>query len=143
MKFTRSIILICILVLTVVDLSAQVKCGVDNLIDTDFALLRGKKVVLVTHAAARTYRGTSTAEEFLQRTDIATLRLLAPEHGYFGVIAAGKNVADDTVMGVPVISLYGPKRRPGELATMANAESWLSKDSLGTARQMLSHRSAM
>ncbi|MBK7032525.1 MAG: hypothetical protein IPH49_04515 [Ignavibacteria bacterium] len=90
MKFTRSIILICILVLAVVDLSAQVKCGVDNLIDTDFALLRGKKVVLVTHAAARTYRGTSTAEEFLQRTDVATLRLLAFEHGYFGVIAQAR-----------------------------------------------------
>ncbi|MCX6140288.1 MAG: DUF1343 domain-containing protein [Candidatus Kapabacteria bacterium] len=91
---------------------AQVKCGIDNLIDTDFALLKGKKIALVTHAAARTYRGTSTAEEFLSRADVVSLRLLAPEHGYYGVIPAGKMVADDTVMGVPVISLYGPKRRP-------------------------------
>ncbi|MBC8124894.1 MAG: DUF1343 domain-containing protein, partial [Candidatus Kapabacteria bacterium] len=91
---------------------AQVKCGIDNLIDTDFALLRGKKVVIVTHAAARAYRGTSTAEEFLARKDVTTLRLLAPEHGYYGVIPVGKAVADDTVMHVPAVSLYGPMRRP-------------------------------
>lgn len=217
MTLIPSSILVCCIVLLALDVSAQVKCGIDNLIDTDFALLRGKKVVLVTHAAARTYRGTSTAEEFLQRQDVTTLRLLAPEHGYFGVIGAGKTVVDDTVMGVPVVSLYGPKRRPdkamlegadlvvvdmqdigvrsytyistmtevmeacalwnvrlmildrpdplggnivdgnlpddtlrsfigrlpipyvhgmtmGELATMANAEGWLTKDSLGIAR---------
>ncbi len=112
MTLIPSSILVCCIVLLGLDASAQVKCGIDNLIDTDFALLRGKKVVLVTHAAARTYRGTSTAEEFLQRQDVTTLRLLAPEHGYFGVIGAGKTVVDDTVMGVPVVSLYGPKRRP-------------------------------
>ncbi len=92
--------------------AAQVKFGIDNLIDTEFALLRGKRVVLVTHAAARTYRGTSTAEEFLQRRDVTTLRLLSPEHGYFGVVPAGLSVADDTVMQTPVVSLYGRLRRP-------------------------------
>ena len=97
--------ILLILQLTMTVASAQVKCGIDNLIDTEFALLRGKKVVLVTHAAARTQRGTSTAEEFLARTDVTTLRLLAPEHGYFGVIPAGKAVADDTVMHVPAVSL--------------------------------------
>lgn len=112
MTFIPSTILVCCIALLALDVTAQVKCGIDNLIDTDFAILRGKKVVLVTHAAARTYRGTSTAEEFLHRTDVTTLRLLAPEHGYFGVVGAGKTVVDDTVMGVPVVSLYGPKRRP-------------------------------
>ena len=106
-------LILLILQFTMTVASAQVKCGIDNLIDTEFALLRGKKVVLVTHAAARTQRGTSTAEEFLARTDVTTLRLLAPEHGYFGVIPAGKAVADDTVMHVPAVSLYGPLRRPG------------------------------
>ena len=50
--------ILLILQLTMTVASAQVKCGIDNLIDTEFALLRGKKVVLVTHAAARTQRGT-------------------------------------------------------------------------------------
>lgn len=100
---------------------AQVKMGIDNLIDTEFALLRGKRVVLVTHAAARTYRGTSTAEEFLHRRDVTTLRLLAPEHGYFGVVPAGVSVADDTVMRTPVVSLYGRLRRP-EQAMISDAD---------------------
>jgi uncharacterized protein YbbC (DUF1343 family) len=107
----RTIILAMFLVLTM-PLSAQVKFGIDNLIDTDFGLLRGKRVVLVTHAAARTYRGSNTAEEFLQRRDVTTLRLLAPEHGFFGVVPAGVTVADDTVMNTPVVSLYGRLRRP-------------------------------
>ncbi len=101
-----------LIVIAALPMHAQVKFGIDNLIDTDFALLRGKRVVLVTHAAARTYRGTTTAEEFLQRKDVSTLRLLAPEHGFYGVVPAGISVADDTVFHTPVVSLYGKLRRP-------------------------------
>lgn len=109
---SRFALLALLLVLCTHGVSAQVKFGIDNLIDTDFSLLRGKRVVLVTHAAARTYRGTNTAEEFLQRRDVTTLRLLAPEHGFFGVVPAGVSVADDSVMGAAVVSLYGRLRRP-------------------------------
>lgn len=99
----------------------QVKCGIDNLIDTDFAMVRNKNIVLVTHAAARTYRGTSTAEEFLSRTDLHIVRLLAPEHGYYSVIPAGLTVSDDSVAGVAAVSLYGPRRRP-DIAMLSNAD---------------------
>ncbi len=111
--------LVCLLPLVA---SAQVKTGIDNLIDTDFAMLAGKRVVLVTHAAARTYRGTSTAEEFISTRRLTLLRLLAPEHGYYGVIPAGQTVADDSVLGVPSISLYGPKRRP-DAAMLSGADA--------------------
>lgn len=94
------------------ELPAQVKFGIDNLIDTDFALLNGKRVVLVTHAAARTYRATSSAEEFLRATDVKLLRILTPEHGFYGVVEAGKHVDDDTLFGLPTRSLYGALRRP-------------------------------
>jgi uncharacterized protein YbbC (DUF1343 family) len=90
----------------------RVKCGIDNLIDTDFQLVDGKRVVLVTHAAARAGTGRSTAEEFLLRSNVTVVRILAPEHGYYGVIRAGKEVADDSVNGVPALSLYGALRRP-------------------------------
>jgi len=110
--FYRSCLLfVCTLIITSAS-SAQVKCGIDNLIDTEFEMLRGSSVVLVTHAAARTFRGTSTAEEFIGCKDLRTLRVLAPEHGYYGVVAAGIHVANDSVQGIPVVSLYGPKRRP-------------------------------
>lgn len=93
-------------------LPGQVKFGIDNLIDTDFALLQGKRVVLVTHAAARTYRATSTAEEFLRSPHVKLLRILTPEHGFYGVVEAGKHVDDDTLFGLPTRSLYGAQRRP-------------------------------
>jgi uncharacterized protein YbbC (DUF1343 family) len=99
-----------ILVATVA--SGQVKFGIDNLIDTDFALLESKRIVLVSHAAARTARGTSTAEEFAGTSKLRLLRILTPEHGFYGVIEAGKHVDDDTLLGVPTRSLYGAVRRP-------------------------------
>ncbi|RPI66903.1 MAG: DUF1343 domain-containing protein, partial [Ignavibacteriae bacterium] len=86
--------------------------GIDVIIDSDFAMFKGKRVVLVTHAAARASSGRSAAEEFLKRTDVTVVRLLAPEHGYYGVVRAGATVRDDTVMGVEVRSLYGTYRRP-------------------------------
>lgn len=112
MRLRRIWFVLPLITMSVFPLMAQVKFGIDNLIDTDFTLLRGKRVVLVTHAAARTYRGTSTAEEFLRRRDLTTVRLLAPEHGYYGVVPAGISVPDDTVMSKPVASLYGRLRRP-------------------------------
>lgn len=93
-------------------LTVDVKCGIDNLIDTDFALLKGRRVVLVTHAAARARSGRSTAEEFMLRKDIQLVRILAPEHGYYGVVGAGETVHADTLGGTPVVSLYGALRRP-------------------------------
>lgn len=93
--------------------AAQVKCGIDNIIDTDFTMFKGQRVALVTHAAARTLGGRSTAEAFLQRKDLTVVRVMAPEHGFYGVITAGENVPTDTIYnGVPVLSLYGERRRP-------------------------------
>jgi len=92
--------------------AAHVKFGIDNLIDTKFALLQGKRVVLVSHAAARSYRNKSTLEEFLGAGNLRLVRLLTPEHGFHGVVVAGKHVLDDTVHGVLAKSLYGALRRP-------------------------------
>lgn len=91
---------------------AQVKFGIDNLIDTKFALLQGKRVVLVSHAAARSYRGKTILEEFINAGNVTLVRLLTPEHGFHGVVVAGKHVLDDTVHNIPAKSLYGALRRP-------------------------------
>ena len=90
----------------------DVKFGIDNLIDTKFSLLQGKKVVLVSHAAARSYRNKTTLEEFLIASNVHLIRLLTPEHGFYGVVVAGKHVLDDTIHGIAAKSLYGPLRRP-------------------------------
>jgi uncharacterized protein YbbC (DUF1343 family) len=122
MKLLQRTLGLLAIVASVATASGQVKTGIDNLVDTDFAMLAGKRIVLVTHAAARTYRGTATAEEFISTRRLTLLRLLAPEHGYYGVVPAGATVADDTVLGVPSISLYGPKRRPDK-AMLSGADA--------------------
>jgi uncharacterized protein YbbC (DUF1343 family) len=109
MNYATTVVLaFCAVVVT----SAQVKFGIDNLIDTKFALLQGKRVVLVSHAAARSYRGKTTLEEFINARDVELVRLLTPEHGFHGVVIAGKHVLDDTVHSIPAKSLYGALRRP-------------------------------
>ncbi|MBI2793240.1 MAG: DUF1343 domain-containing protein [Ignavibacteria bacterium] len=94
--------------------SSGVKCGIDNLVDTDFRLLKGKNIVLISHAAARAVSGMSTTELFSKRTDLHLLRVLAPEHGFYGIVTAGATVHDDTVEGMSVRSLYGSLRRPDQ-----------------------------
>lgn len=108
------VVLVALLLLgsTALYASDGVKTGIDNLVDTDFSLLRGKHITLVTHAAARVKNGASTAEVLLRRTDLHIDRILAPEHGFYGVVSAGENVQPDSVGSVPVLSLYGALRRP-------------------------------
>lgn len=90
----------------------DVKTGADNLFDTNYSLIKGKKVVLVTHAAARVYTGRSTAEEFKRTKEITLLRILTPEHGYYGVVSAGKFVDNNNLEGTSLVSLYGANRQP-------------------------------
>ncbi len=100
------------LVCAVLLAKGQVLFGIDQLEQSKFALLSNKRVVLVTHAAARAVNGMSTLEVFASAQNVTIVRLLTPEHGFYGVVAAGKSVPDDTVAGIPAVSLYGPRRRP-------------------------------
>ncbi|NQW29259.1 MAG: DUF1343 domain-containing protein [Ignavibacteria bacterium] len=119
MKFTTCQIFVIVLILCLsFHVSAAlpiVKCGVDNLVDTQFELLKGKRVVLVSHAAARCYTGRNTAEEFATSDVLQLIRILSPEHGFFGVASAGETVGNSTLYGVEVHSLYGAKRKPGKV----------------------------
>lgn len=109
----RPLILILLCMVAVQYSAAQVKCGIDNLVDTEFEMFKGRRVALVTHAAARTLRGRTTADEFLRRRDLTVVRTMAPEHGYYGFIPAGERVPTDTLPdGTVVRSLYGELRRP-------------------------------
>ena len=48
----------------------------------------------------------------LQRLDLTVVRLFGPEHGFFGVAAAGEKVGDAAHDGLPLVSLYGARRAP-------------------------------
>ena len=93
--------------------AATVETGLDVVASGDLALLRGKRLCLLAHAASVTADGRH-AIDVLRAAGLDLRRVFAPEHGLRGHAAAGESVRDgrDRVSGLPVISLYGGKTRP-------------------------------
>lgn len=85
----------------------KVELGIDRLAGEAFARLRGRRVALLTHAAARDGEGRRTVDRLFEQPEIELVRLLSPEHG-LGASAEGP-VADgrDARTGLPIVSLYG------------------------------------
>src|SRR5207248_380807 len=59
-----------------------VRAGIDVLAGRDFDALRGKRVVLLSNAAARAAGGRTTAEVLAHAAGVTVVRLLSPEHGF-------------------------------------------------------------
>ncbi|MFI0435688.1 MAG: exo-beta-N-acetylmuramidase NamZ domain-containing protein [Parachlamydiaceae bacterium] len=98
-------------------IEGKVVLGVENLFTPSYsAILRGKKVGLITNHTAIDSNGASTADLFKQHAkscDYTLLALFAPEHGLKGIQHAGESVkADRDSDGFPVYSLHGATRRP-------------------------------
>lgn len=74
-------------------------------------VLKGAKVGVVAHAASRLPNGEH-ALTVLQRCGVGVARLFGPEHGFFGMAAAGEGVEDAFHDGLPLVSLYGARRAP-------------------------------
>jgi uncharacterized protein YbbC (DUF1343 family) len=87
-----------------------VRPGVDVLA-ADPAILRGKRVGLVTHQAGIAADGRSTAV-VLAATPDSSRRLFAPEHGIDGTYDAGEPVPHNIVSRTPVFSLFGGTFQP-------------------------------
>ncbi len=74
--------------------------------------LRGQRVGLIAHAASVTWDGRH-ALDVLRGAGVDVRRVFAPEHGWRGEAAAGEAIESGLhPIGVPVVSLYGSKRRP-------------------------------
>jgi beta-glucosidase-like glycosyl hydrolase/uncharacterized protein YbbC (DUF1343 family)/CubicO group peptidase (beta-lactamase class C family) len=92
---------------------AIVDVGLDRLAAGEDHRLRGKRLGLIVHAASVTSDGRH-AIDVLREADLDVVRLLTPEHGLRSRAAAGECVASgrDPVSGLPVVSLYGARRKP-------------------------------
>lgn len=101
-------------ILLPVILSAQVKPGIDVLADEGFAVLKGKRVGLITNPTGMSSRFVSTADLLASAPSVKLVALYAPEHGVRGDVTAGGKVDayTDPATGVPVHSLYGRTRKP-------------------------------
>jgi len=86
--------------------------GIDTLARDGFALLKGRRVGLITNQTGRDREGRSTIDLLHQAPDVKLVALFSPEHGIRGV--ADENVADsvDEKTGLPIYSLYGATRKP-------------------------------
>jgi uncharacterized protein YbbC (DUF1343 family) len=74
--------------------------------------LKGKSVGLVANHT--TMIGTEHLADYLIRNRIKLTRIFAPEHGFRGDADAGADIHNDVDArtGVPVVSLYGDKKKP-------------------------------
>jgi len=75
-------------------------------------MLKGKKVGIFANQTSMV--GRTHLVDTLRSLGVDVRVIFGPEHGFRGVADAGEKVGNyiDEKTGVPVVSLYGPKRNP-------------------------------
>ena len=91
-----------------------IKLGVDCLSDDGFAVLKGKKIGLITNQSGVNRDGVKTRIVLAESNKVELVALYTPEHGLDGDEVAGKWVSSriDPVTGLIAYSLYGKSRKP-------------------------------
>jgi uncharacterized protein YbbC (DUF1343 family) len=90
-----------------------VRPGIDVLLDDSMALVRGRRVGLVTNQTGVDAHGVSDVER-LRAAGVQLVALFSPEHGFRGAADPGAAVASsiDSATGLPIYSLYGRTASP-------------------------------
>lgn len=78
------------------------------------AQLEGKRVALMANPTS--VIGKRHLVDSLLLLGVNIVKIFGPEHGFRGAASAGVTVNDETdkTTGIPIISLYGSKKKPGE-----------------------------
>jgi uncharacterized protein YbbC (DUF1343 family) len=76
--------------------------------------LQGKRIGILGNQT--TVIGKTHLVDSLKSLGVQVVKVFGPEHGFRGNASAGVHVADDvdSATGIPVVSLYGPKRKPSK-----------------------------
>ncbi len=90
----------------------RVLVGIDVLEAEAFARVRGKRLALLTHQAARNRRGVTTLDRLLAAPQVHVRAVLAPEHGLSSNREGHVGHARYGERQIPVFSLFGKTRRP-------------------------------
>ena len=110
----KSVILILLSILFLGDVSwcQSPGPGADRL-DLYLPVLKGRRVGIFANHTSRLSNGTHVVDT-LRGLGIEIRAIFGPEHGFRGTADAGAKVGNyvDEQTGIPVISLYGSKRRP-------------------------------
>ncbi len=91
-----------------------VMLGIDVLDAQHFAALAGKRVGLLSHAAAVNRAGEPTWSVLYRAPEVNLVALFGAEHGFDGTLPASVIIPDSVhrPTGLPLYSLYGRTRRP-------------------------------
>lgn len=92
----------------------KVKLGIDVLRESGFAILKGKRVGLITNPTGVDSKLNATIDILHRAKDVRLVALFGPEHGVRGSSPAGEYVEHtiDSATQLPVYSLYGKTRKP-------------------------------
>jgi uncharacterized protein YbbC (DUF1343 family) len=92
----------------------KVKTGIEVLKESNFRILQGKRVGLITNPTGVDNNLKSTIDILHEAPNVQLVALYGPEHGVRGDVHAGDKVSDfkDPDTGIPVYSLYGATRKP-------------------------------
>ncbi len=90
------------------------KVGIDVLCTELRGFLKDKRVGLLSHQAATTATGATSAQLLRQMPGVRLQALFGPEHGFLGQAAAGAHTSTrrHPDWDIPVYSLYDEGRRP-------------------------------
>ena len=83
-------------------------------LDAYLPLLKGKKVAVFANQTSTV--GDAHLVDVLKKNGVTIKVIFGPEHGFRGTADAGEKVETvvDKATGVPVVSLYGKKRKPSK-----------------------------
>ncbi|NND72277.1 MAG: DUF1343 domain-containing protein [Rhodothermales bacterium] len=93
------------------DPAPVVKTGAAVLVESDFAVLEGKRVGLIANQTTR-YQDQHLVDVLRAHEGLSLTAIFGPEHGYRGDVEAGQKVDSDSLDAIPVYSLYGDTRAP-------------------------------
>jgi uncharacterized protein YbbC (DUF1343 family) len=93
--------------------TSPTRLGIDILVESNFALLAGKRVGLITNHTGVDRTGKPTADLLHHAQNVKLVALFGPEHGIRGTLDHdGIPDTVDEATGVAVYSLYGETRKP-------------------------------
>jgi len=92
--------------------SGAIVCGAERMPELLQKLGERRTAVLSNHTAKV---GSLHLVDTLLRSGVKLVKLFAPEHGFRGTEEAGANIQSgiDAQTGLPVVSLYGERKKPG------------------------------
>ncbi|MBH0163562.1 DUF1343 domain-containing protein [Fictibacillus sp. 7GRE50] len=96
------------------DHKKKFKTGLEQLLNHDMRVLKGKKVGLITNPTGVDRNLNSIVDVLYNHPDVELKALYGPEHGVRGSAQAGEYVEFyiDPKTGLPVYSLYGATKKP-------------------------------